>query len=81
MCSQKSYITSKLRDELELPTITTHDLMMKEFGTASGTLSKRDLVQVALKCSDNSIVKINAFVVNTSCSVVSQQAIDIAQRM
>ena len=47
--SQKTYITRALRDRLQLPTIRTDKVLIKEFGNDKGTLKKCDLVQLAVR--------------------------------
>ena len=76
-CSQKTYITSRLRDRLQLPTAKT----IKEFGNNEGTLKTCDTVQLAVKCANNLTVYIKAYVVDLICSPVSNQVINIAQAM
>ena len=78
-CSQKSYISTRLRDHLQLPTIKTEKVIIKEFGNVAGTTKTCDSVQIAIKGADNLIVYINAFVVKNICSPISNQAIDIAK--
>eukprot|EP00794_Sanderia_malayensis_P017865 gene17865-19646_t len=80
-CSQRSYITTELRDKLKLPTISSHEILIKEFGNETGTLNKCDLVNLALKSKDWGSITISAFVVKTICSPVSSQAIDVAKNM
>eukprot|EP00794_Sanderia_malayensis_P015493 gene15493-17071_t len=80
-CSQRSYITTELRDKLKLPTISSHEILIKEFGNETGTLNKCDLVNLALKSKDGGSITISAFVVKTICSPVSSQAIDVAKNM
>ena len=78
-CSQKTYITTRLRDRLDLPTVNTRNVLIKEFGNVSGTLQSCDTVQLAVKCADNLTVYINAFVVPLICSPLSNQVIDLAR--
>ena len=80
-CSQTTYITSRLRDRLQLPTVKTSKVLIKEFGNNEGTLKTCDTVQLAVKCADNLTVYINAYVVDLICSPVSNQVINIAQSM
>ena len=79
--SQKTYITSKLRDELKLPTIRTDKVLIKEFGNERGTLKSCDIVQLAVQGADNLTVFILAYVVDVICGPISHQVIDIAQSM
>ena len=79
--SQKTYISSKLRDELKLPTIRTDKVLIKEFGNERGTLKSCDIVQLAVRRADNLTVFILAYVVDVICGPISHQVIDIAQSM
>ena len=80
-CSQKSYITTRLRERLNLPTVASSKVLIKEFGTDKGTLRACDSVQLATKGADKLTVYINAFVVPLICSLLSNQAINVAQYM
>eukprot|EP00795_Rhopilema_esculentum_P005673 gene5673-10913_t len=68
-----------LRDKLQLPTISTEKVIIKEFGNVSGTLKTCDSIQIAIEGADNLTVFINAFVVDNICSPVANQAIDVAK--
>ena len=78
-CSQKTYVTARLKDKLNLPAISTKEILIKEFGNEQGTLKMCETVQLAVHCADNLTVYINAFVVELICSPLSNQAIDFAQ--
>ena len=52
-CSQKSYVTTRLRDKLNLPNINSNKVLIKEFGKENGSLKTCDNVQIAVKCADN----------------------------
>ena len=78
-CSQKSYVTTRLRDRLNLPAVNSNKVLIKEFGNKRGTLQTCDTVQVAIRCADNLTVYINAFVVPLICSPLSNQAINFAK--
>ena len=77
--SQKTYITRALRDKLQLPTIRTDKVLIKEFGNDKGTLKKCDLVQLAVRGEDNLTIYIFAYVVDVICSPLSNQVIQFAQ--
>ena len=78
-CSQKTYVTARLKGKLNLPAISTKEILIKEFGNEQGTLKMCETVQLAVHCADNLTVYINAFVVDLICSPLSNQAIDFAQ--
>ena len=77
--SQKTYITKSLRDSLQLPTIKTENVLIKEFGNQQGTLKECDVVQLAVRGDDNLTVYIYAYVVEVICSPLSSQVIQFAQ--
>ena len=60
-CSQKSYVTRKLKERLQIPTISTNKVLIKEFGNESGTLKQCESVQIAVKGADNLTVFVNAY--------------------
>ena len=70
-----------MRDRLNLPTVNSDRVLIKEFGNEKGTLKSCDTVQLAIKCADNLTVYVNAFVVPVICSPLSNQAIDFARDM
>ena len=77
-CSQKSYVTRNLKERLKLPTISTDNILIKEFGNESGTLKQCESVQIAVEGADNLTVFINAYVL-VFCSPISNQVIDLAK--
>ena len=80
-CSQKSYITTRLRNRLNLPTVMSNKVLIKEFGIDKGTLTSCDTIQLAVNRSENLTLYINAFVVPVICSPLSIQAISVARGM
>ena len=78
-CSQKTYVTARLKVKLNLPAISTKEILIIEFGNEQGTLKMCETVQLAVHCADNLTVYINAFVVDLICGPLSNQAIDFAQ--
>ena len=79
-CSQKSYVTKRLREQLQLPYVTVNDkILIKEFGNEKGTLKYCNMVQLAIRGADNLVTYINAYEVDTICGPISGQAIDYAR--
>ncbi|CAB3979174.1 PREDICTED: uncharacterized protein LOC107346460, partial [Paramuricea clavata] len=77
--SQRSYVTHRIKESLNLPTIKKETLMIKTFGSSVGQLQTQDLVQLTVKGEDsNQIVQLNAFTIPTICSPLKNQAIEIA---
>ena len=60
-CSQKSYVTKRLRGKLQLPYVKVNDkILMKEFGNEQGTLKYCNMVQLAIRGADTLVSYINA---------------------
>ena len=79
-CAQKSYISTRLRNELCLPSIGTETVLIKTFGNNEPSLKKCNIVQFALECQDNLRVFINAYEVELICGPIANQTIEIAQQ-
>ena len=78
--SQKSYISTRLRNQLCLPTINTDNVLIKPFGKEDATLKRCDVVQFVVECRDNLNVFINAYEVDVICGPIANQTIDFAQQ-
>ena len=79
-CAQKSHISSRLRNELCLPSTGTETVLIKTFGNNEPSLKKCNIVQFALECQDNLRVFINAYEVELICGPIVNQTIEIAQQ-
>ena len=79
-CAQKSYISTRSRNELCLPSIGTETVLIKTFGNNEPSLKKCNIVQFALECQDNLRVFINAYEVELICGPIANQTIEIAQQ-
>ena len=77
--SQKTYVAKALREKLQLPTIRTEKVLIKEFGNDKGTLKQCDLVQLAVQGEDSLTIYVFAYVVDVICSPLSNQVIQFAQ--
>ena len=75
-CShQRSYITSKTREQLNLPTVGKETLLIKTFGDNSASVKECDIVKLCIRTIDAMIVYVTAYVVPVICSPVSNQEI------
>ena len=74
-CSQRSYITSKTREQLNLPTIGKETLLIKTFGDNSASVKECDVVQLCVRRIDGMSIYVTAYVVPVICSPVSNQEI------
>ena len=79
-CAQKSYISTRLRNELCLPSIRTETVLIKTFGNNEPSLKKCNIVQFALEYQDNLRVFINAYEVELICGPIANQTIEIARQ-
>ena len=77
-CSQRSYISQRLRDVLKLPTVRTDQLMIKTFGSESEQLTDCDLTTICMTSAepDGISMYLNAYTVPFICSPISNQCID-----
>ena len=80
-CSQKSYISNRLRNALGLQPVSKQSLLVKTFGNDSPKLMSCDLVQVSITASDGLELYVNAFSVPyIICSPISNQAVELATK-
>ena len=73
--SQRTYITSRLRDELDLPAIMTESLRIKTFGNVVNSECLCDVVQLAVETKDYATLNITALVVPVICNPLTSQPI------
>ena len=78
-CSQKSYISTRLRYKLQLPSIGSETVLIKTFGKEEATLKKCNSVQFTLDCLDHLKVFISAYEVELICGPIANQTIQVAQ--
>ena len=79
-CSQRSYISTRLRSKLGLPSFGSETVLIKTFGNNEASLKKCDIVQFALECQDQLKVFVNAYEVELICGPIANQTIEIAQQ-
>ena len=79
-CSQKSYISNRLRNALGLQPVRKQSLLVKTFGNDSPKLMSCDLVQVSVTASDGLELYVSAFSVPIICSPISNQAVELATK-
>ena len=77
-CSQRSYVTQCLAEQLNLPVIGQDNLLIKTFGEESARLRSCELVQIAVQTIDEMTVYVNAYVVPVICTPPSNQYIESA---
>ncbi len=77
--SKHSYISSSLRDALQLLTISQETIEVKVFGGDAGTIQTCDVVQFCVRSSYTGLcVYVTAYVVPILCSPLSEQPIKFA---
>ena len=77
--SQRSYVSTRLRNALQLPTINQETLMIKTFGSETGQIQSRDLVQLCVQgMTSETHLYVNAYAVPIICSPLQNQAVNFA---
>lgn len=79
-CSQKSYISARLRSKLSLPPIGSDTVLIQTFGNNELSLKQCNIVQLALECQDNLTVFVNAYEVKLICGPIANQTTEISQQ-
>ena len=74
--SQRTYITSRLRDELSLPIVRTELLQIKTFGSTECDHTSCDVVQIGVETKDGATQMMHALVVQFICNPLTTQPID-----
>lgn len=71
--------TTRLRNALQLPTIKQDTLMIETFGSDTGQLQSRDLVQLCVQgLTSETCLRVNAYAVPIICSPLQNQAVNFA---
>ena len=79
-CSQKSFITKQLQEQLNLKVLKTEQMFIKTFASSEPTLQNLEVVEVKIANVENSSYKIiNALVVPLICNPLSDQCVSIAK--
>ena len=76
--SQKSYVSRALKNQLGLIPIRTDKILLKTFGSNEPILKTCEVVQISIQCQHELQIFIQAYVVNTVCSPISNQFIEVA---
>ena len=79
-CSQKTFVTNDVKEQLKLPVFKSENLSIKVSGTTKTDWEKFDVVQLKIQsCSSSNFKIIEAIVVPTICSHLSGQFIELAK--
>ena len=76
--SQKSYVSQKLKNELNLKIIGRERVMIKTFGDDRPKIRVCKVAQIVVKTRDGMQIYISAYVVPTVCSPISNQVLALA---
>ena len=76
--SQRTYVTSHLRGQLNLPMTRTESLWIKTFGTIETQDTSCDVVELGVVVEGNEMLKLTALVVPFICNPLTSQPINYA---
>ena len=77
--SQRSYVTCRLSETLQLQKIRSENLLVKTFGSSSKQFRVCDVVQVCLKgLTDNLSMYVTCYTVPTICAPLDHQPVEFA---
>ena len=77
-CSQRSYISNKLRNTLSVETVESENLLVKTFGDEASKVLVCEKVQIAVTDTKGNDIMMEAYSVPTICSPISSQSIKAA---
>ena len=77
-CSQRSYISNRMRNTLNVETVELENLLVKTFGDEASKVLACDKVQVAVTDTKGNDIMTEAYSVPTICSPISSQSIKVA---
>ena len=78
--SQRTYITSELRNRLKLPKIRTERLFVKVFGNKNFKCQNFDIVPLNIFTSSNEIITIEAICTPVICEAITNQNVKTVSR-
>ncbi len=77
-CSQRSYLSHKLRNILKLETVESENQLVKTFGDEAPKVLKCDRAKFTVMDTEGKDVMMDAYSVPTICSPISNQSIKVA---
>ena len=77
-CSQRSYISNRLRNTLNLETVESENLLIKTFGDEAPKVLTCNRVKFAVTDTKGNDITMDAYSVPTICSPISNQSIKVA---
>ena len=79
--SQRTYISSQLRERLNLPTTSTERIRIKTFGSTDSCDQIYDVVHLGVKVKNGETLTMAALVVPFVCSPLTSQPIDVSREV
>ena len=77
--SQRTFISTELKEKLNLPTLGTEKLLIKTFGSEESERKSCDVVKLCLKPIHNDVsIHLTAYAVTVACSPILNQPIRFA---
>jgi len=76
--SQRTYVTARVRDKLNLPRRGTESLQIKTFGATEAQNASCDIVELGVSVSGSESLKLKALVVPFICNPLSSQPINLS---
>ena len=73
--SQRSYVTTRVREQLNLPTERRQTIAIKTFGSTDEHTQSVDVVQLCVAAENSEDVQLSAFVVPLICDPLQRQCI------
>ena len=77
-CSQRSYISNRMRNTLNVDTVESENLLVKTFGDEASKVLACDKVQLAVVDTKGNDITMEAYWVPTICSPINNQSIKVA---
>ena len=76
--SQRTYVTSRIRDQLNLPSVGAESLRIKTFGATETQNTPCDIVELGVNIEENETLKLTALVVPFICNPLTSQPINFS---
>ena len=77
--SQRTYVTQRIKDELQLPTRSSEFLRIKTFGSTGGHDAQCEVVSVGIVANNGETLVLNALVVPFICNPLTFQPISLSR--
>ena len=76
--SQRTYVTSHIRDQLNLPSVGAESLRIKTFGATETQNTRCDIVELGVNIEENETLKLTALVDPFICNPLTSQPINFS---